>query len=416
MTSPGFAVVDVETTGLYPTKDRIVEVAIVHVDASGSIGETFCTVIDPQRDVGPTRIHGLTASAVFGAPTFAEASPTVWQWLTGKVFVAHNVRFDLTFLGVEFERCGLHLPPPPVMCTMNLSGSYLTRLSARTLSACCEAAGIKLANHHSALDDALAAAQLLACYRTSHSQLPHSWEVALGEATDAQWSNDPIETAFHPFTRADQVVRQKNETTPLAGLVHRLPRGPDSDTEHYLGVLDRILEDRIITGDELTELSQLAATYGVTRDSAERAHREYLGHVATAAWIDTVVTKSEQADFIAVARLVDVPVDEALAILEASRDGATSFPVREEAQLMRDDRVVFTGEMEHGREQLEEVARAVGLRVTSAVSSKTALVVVADPHSQSGKARKARALGVRTVTEPVFFYLTEQLRQRSLRE
>jgi len=60
----GFAVVDLETTGLYPSTDRVIEVAVVHVSADAEIVGEFCTLINPCRDVGPTRIHGIRAADV----------------------------------------------------------------------------------------------------------------------------------------------------------------------------------------------------------------------------------------------------------------------------------------------------------------------------------------------------------------
>jgi DNA polymerase III subunit epsilon len=54
----GFAVVDLETTGLYPSTDRVVEVAVVHVGCDGQVTAEFSTLINPGRNVGPTRITG----------------------------------------------------------------------------------------------------------------------------------------------------------------------------------------------------------------------------------------------------------------------------------------------------------------------------------------------------------------------
>jgi len=61
------------------------------------------------------------------------------------------------------------------------------------------------------------------------------------------------------------------------------------------------------------------------------------------------------------------------------------------------------------KEELKALAQGIGLKVTSAVSGKTALLVAADPWSQSGKAQGARQLGVRIVTEQVFRYFVEQI-------
>lgn len=71
--------------------------------------------------------------------------------------------------------------------------------------------------------------------------------------------------------------------------------------------------------------------------------------------------------------------------------------------------MVLTGEMSLPRDEIEAMAEAAGLRVTTSVSGKTALLVTADPYSQSGKARQARDLGVRMVTDQVFLHMLEEM-------
>jgi DNA polymerase-3 subunit epsilon len=406
-TIAGFAVVDLETTGLYPSTDRVVEMAIVHLNTDAETTAEFCTLIDPRRDIGPTRIHGIKAADVTGAPTFAAAAATAWNLLSGRVLVAHNATFDVRFLAAEFNRCGVRLPPPPVMCTMQLASHYLQDLPARSLTACCNAAGIELSQHHSALYDAQAAAHLLTRYRAAHQRLPGSWEMALTNAVAAAWMPSPPEGDFHAVTRDQQTLRRASDRSPLADLVDRLPRGAGGDLDAYLGVLDRVLEDRVISTDELTQLSGLATDLGLTHAAAKHAHREYLKHVSAAAWRDGRVTDAERADLLDVALLLGVAADEALAILENTRDTPHPAGHAATAALHRNDRVVFTGDMDMSRADIETLATTAGLRVTSSVSAKTALVVAADPYTQSGKANLARKLGVRMVTEQVFLHLLD---------
>jgi len=402
----GFAVVDVETTGLHPTTDRVVEIAVVHMDAAAQVTGRFCTLVDPQRDVGPTRIHGLRASDLVGAPVFATVASAIWRLLSGRVLVAHNAAFDARFLDAEFGRCGVRLPPPPVMCTMTLSAYYLPASPARSLTACCNVAGIQIGAHHSAFDDAMAAAQLLALFRSSHTRLPESWAAALAGAAAAMWVPAPSPVAFQPVTRAAQVLRKATERPPLVAFIDRLPRGASGAADAYLGVLDRVLEDRYVSDAEVAALSALATELGLTREDAETAHRTYLRHVCDAAWLDGHVTDLERADLLEVARLVGVPAAEALAILDTAASSQALHPYPGMG-LTPGDRVVLTGEMSLPRPDIEAMAAGVGLRVTGAVSAKTALLVAADPYSQSGKARQARELGVRIVTEQVFLHLMD---------
>ena len=410
----GFAVVDVETTGLFPARDRVVEIAVVHLDTDARVTGEFSTLIDPRRDIGPTRIHGIRASDVAGAPTFCEAAETIRRLLAGRVTVAHNARFDAMFLAAEFQRCGLQIPAAPVMCTMQLAGHYLGGLPARTLPACCQAAGVELSEHHSALHDARAAAGLLRCYRGCHRELPPSWLEALLAAGRCAASPASAADGFQPITRVSQQERRSAQPQPLAGLADRLPAGTGGHSDAYLAVLDAVLEDRIITPDETSQLMGLAAQLGITRDGAYQAHRDYLGHVSAAAWRDGTVSDSEHADLLEVARLLGVPAPEADAILQAARTRLDLAPPRDPSRLLQPgDRVVFTGDMDTSRTEIEALATAAGLRVTSSVSRRTALVVAADPYSQSGKAATARTLGVRMVTEHVFLDFLHHAEQNS---
>jgi len=409
----GFAVVDVETTGLFPARDRVVEVAVVHLDPGASITGEFSTLIDPRRDVGPTRIHGIRASDVTGAPTFPAAAQTIRRLLAGRVLVAHNARFDAMFLAAEFGRCGMQLPPAPVMCTMQLAGYYLGGLPARTLPACCQAAGLTLPVHHSALHDARAAAGLLACYRRCHRELPPSWQEALLAAGRTRTGKPPAAGGLQPATRDSQQARRSGLRGPLADLADRLPAGTGGDIDAYLAVLDAVLEDRVITPEETGQLTELAAQLGITQGSALRAHRDYLAHVCAAAWRDGTVTDSEHADLLEVARLLGIPAAEAEAILrEAPSRTARSLNRAPSRLLQAGDRVVFTGDMDTSRTEIEALATAAGLRVTTSVSRKTALVVAADPYSQSGKAATARTLGIRMITEHVFLDLINHTRSK----
>jgi DNA polymerase III subunit epsilon len=173
--------------------------------------------------------------------------------------------------------------------------------------------------------------------------------------------------------------------------------------------MDRVIEDRIIDDDEIAELSALAADLGLTQDGAIQAHRDYLLHLATAAWRDRIITDLEHADLLDVARLLGVPPDDALAILSHAEGVSRQSGRLWQAGLEPGAKVVLTGDMSAGKDELKALAESAGLRVTGSVSGKTALLVAADPWSQSGKAQAARQLGVRIVTEQVFRYYVEQI-------
>ena len=151
------AVIDVETTGLNPYRlDRVVEVAVVLVVPGQGISAELTTLVNPERDIGPTSVHGLTASDIINAPRFAQIAGHLAEFLCGSIaLVGHNVRFDVSFLQSEYGRIGVEMPRYASLDTMALAGGG-------TLSACCTEHGIEYhGKAHAALHDARATAGLL---------------------------------------------------------------------------------------------------------------------------------------------------------------------------------------------------------------------------------------------------------------
>ena len=109
-----FAVVDVETTGMHPAVDRVVEVACV-VIRCGSIVETFDSFVNPCREIPATAsaIHHITSRDVQRAPTLEAIQPRLTAICRDTVVVAHNAAFDLAFLPFLAER--------PVLCSMRFA-------------------------------------------------------------------------------------------------------------------------------------------------------------------------------------------------------------------------------------------------------------------------------------------------------
>ena len=106
MSAPGFAVLDFETTGFFPLlDDRVVELAVVHLNREGAVEGRWDTLIEPYRDLG-LDTHGITADDLVGAPTFAQVAPRLIELLDGRIVVAHNAAFHLPFLNAELVRAG----------------------------------------------------------------------------------------------------------------------------------------------------------------------------------------------------------------------------------------------------------------------------------------------------------------------
>lgn len=190
----GFAVIDVETTGLSPRHDRVVSIAVVLTNPWGEVEHEWSTLVNPLGPVGATHIHGITDADVASAPTFDRLAQDVLALVRDRAVVAHNARFDLAFLTNELARTGWHWPSgAPSLCTLEESFYFQPHLDRRRLADCCWAAGVHLTDAHSALGDARAAAQLFSAFvRTSPSApIDRGYDRLLRTAVATPWPNQP---------------------------------------------------------------------------------------------------------------------------------------------------------------------------------------------------------------------------------
>lgn len=159
-----FAVVDVETTGLEPTTNRVIEIAVVELDTKGAVLSEFSSLVDipGQGEPGAAFVHGISRRMLGGAPRFRHLLGEIADRLAGRIVVGHYVAFDLAHLRLEFDRAGLHLPvlDGATLCTRDLAGQLLPP-GTRALGSCCASAGIDFLDPHTALGDARATAALL---------------------------------------------------------------------------------------------------------------------------------------------------------------------------------------------------------------------------------------------------------------
>ena len=156
-----FAVVDVETTGSM-REDRVMEIACVHV-ANGSIGARYATLVDPGCWIPPyiRRMTGIDATMVSAAPRFDQIAGVVRRALDGRVFVAHNVRFDWRFLEGEMRRARAESPAGDRLCTVRFAKRILPGLRRYGLDSLIEFYGLECRTRHRAWGDALVTAEVL---------------------------------------------------------------------------------------------------------------------------------------------------------------------------------------------------------------------------------------------------------------
>ena len=154
-----FICIDLETTGLNPKRDRIIEIGAVKV-RNGQIVETFQQLIDPKQQL-EERVEiltGITLKELEGKPAIQEVLPQLKEFLSEDVLLGHRVLFDYSFLKrafinekMPFERKGID--------TLKLARRFVTECESKKLESLCKHYGITHQAHR-ALGDALATVEL----------------------------------------------------------------------------------------------------------------------------------------------------------------------------------------------------------------------------------------------------------------
>jgi DNA polymerase-3 subunit epsilon len=198
-------------------------------------------------------------------------------------------------------------------------------------------------------------------------------------------------------------------------VLQRLETSPDTEAgvAAYFDVLDRVLEDRRVTDDEAEALYEVARFWALKPEEVRRAHRRYLRSVVDAALGDGYISGSEHQDLIKVTRLLgfapetlQVVLEEAQSSCAAAMQLATSAMAAPPSHGLVGKTVCFTGALS-GKVKGERITRlmaeslvsSAGLKVFDRVTRGLDILVVADPASQSSKAKAARAFGTRVLAE-----------------
>ncbi|MBX9782458.1 MAG: GIY-YIG nuclease family protein [Chitinophagaceae bacterium] len=156
-----FAVTDIETTGGYASSHGITEIGVVIHDGQEII-RRFETLINPHQNIPYPiqKLTGITNEMVHLAPSFEEIAAELFELLQGKIFVAHNVNFDYSFLHHQLGALGYHLQCQK-LCTVRYARKVSPKLASYSLGKLCAHFEIPVYNRHRAGGDAAATAELL---------------------------------------------------------------------------------------------------------------------------------------------------------------------------------------------------------------------------------------------------------------
>lgn len=403
-----YAVIDLETTGFSPKMgDRVLEVGVVLVDDSGAVEGEWGTLVNPQRDVGATHVHGIQARDVVDAPLFGDITPHLTSMLAGRTLVAHNQAFDVRFLRAELAAHGHALEAEyRALCTMLWSRRTF---GAAKLADVCALLGIDLTGAHAALHDARATSGVLeALMRNVHGEAEwrdHVTRAVFGGSTARRSASAPAtQKPRQPIAAGDDSAEWplwQRTTVPVPT--------SDANSAVYLELVGQVLDDGVISIAEHERLDAIADIAGVGERRRRRLHAAYLDAALHEATADGVVTGAERTELEQIAAILDLeaPVLPHAAPMGTAPTVARPTSARPVAEtetpftLAPGSRVAFTGTLNRPRDEWAQAVARAGL-VTGSVTKSCAVLVAADPASQSGKAKTATKHGIPIVTELEF--------------
>jgi len=146
--------IDVETDGANYARGHVLEIAAIRIE-HGVVVDSFTTLLNPGVDV-PRFITGLTGISnadLVGKPQFDDIAERLLEIMDGAIFVAHNVRFDYSFIKEEFRRVGINFSPK-MLCTVRLSRALFPEVKGHKLSNLIERHKFTFTDRHRAYDDA----------------------------------------------------------------------------------------------------------------------------------------------------------------------------------------------------------------------------------------------------------------------
>jgi DNA polymerase-3 subunit epsilon len=152
----GVVAIDLETTGLSPLVDRIIEIAAYKITPEST--SVFQTLINPEIPIPAhtTAIHNITDSMVQDAPLLVDVLQELKNFSEDLPIIAHNAKFDLGFIVMGMQRINMDLTPNEIYCSCKLSRFTHTETTNHKLATLVQELNIPLVNHHRALDDAFA--------------------------------------------------------------------------------------------------------------------------------------------------------------------------------------------------------------------------------------------------------------------
>jgi DNA polymerase-3 subunit epsilon len=267
------AIIDFETTGLNAGVDRVVEVSVVRVEPGQKPELVLDTLVNPERRMAATDIHGITEEDVAGAPRFEEIAGNLVKGLYDCIIAAYNVYFDIGFLEYELGKAGLKYSPP-YLCLMYLRP--MIGLGSRcSLDDACRFHCIEYSKKHRASADALAGARLWNLYLEAikDRKVRTFKELATLKSYKfiQSFERDPLVPPVADNLKSTK--RLKSRRIPVEVVEAVAPVLSRQDVHHsYWEALKTVLSDLEVAKEEIAYLTKKKQELGLAPEEVRSLH------------------------------------------------------------------------------------------------------------------------------------------------
>lgn len=268
-----YTAIDLETTGLDPKRDGIVELGLVKFRGDGTVLDEFATLVNnPGSSPQAQAVHGIAAEDLIGAPAIEDALREAFAFMAGTVVVAHNWAFEEGFLITAAQRCGLTMPDILAICTMKTAELQMDGRAYSLKVMYKSATGTFLDDHHNALADARAVREILSWLLRN---APVPLHLTHAPPPDCGTSRSAANACAISCRPAPLLGRAS-----MYALLDSFPQSPNErigdqhQVEKYLTLLDECLEDALLTFDEVEALTAQARRTRLTGTQLRQLHRQ----------------------------------------------------------------------------------------------------------------------------------------------
>ena len=405
-----YTAIDLETTGLDPNTDRIVEIGLVKFTPDGTVLDEFATLVNNPGSSDQARsVHGIEDADLVGAPTTAQALAEALAFIRGTVLVAHNLEFEDGFLTAAAREADIELPRAASICTLRTSRRQLEGRAFSLKAMYKTATGGWLDRNHTALADARAVKDvLLWLLRTAPQPL------YLTEASSTTTTQSSTQCAIKcrpvPLTRSS-----------VAALLDSFPQSPNPRSgdptaiERYREVLADAVEDGRLTYEEAETLTRQACLTRLTGPQLRALHRQAWESAfpedRDADWASLTPTKRREMFLLAEALGLDELAKQLNEVIHACAEAEPPS----HARYLRGLRVAIVGDHFEVVE-LREYAESYGAKLAVKITKTVQWMASPTPDAVDSRHETARRLAIPIISPlEARQRLDESIREAELR-